>query len=279
MRTSFARSHPVPRRLPDVRSNRGLWFWLSGLLLALWLFLLAIAIAYFVKEPGYSLFGNGWMVCSCLAFVAAFGVLFNLTRSTTEQPPSKPNFPDITLEITSVGTLETERESSSGLDVPARLHSYNVRMANLEESADARLTVRMYVKLIAGSWGRADEAVCPQPSWVLPPALGLHPLAMPVVLRPGESVAGQLVYEIPGYYAGKLAEPLTARLEIADDRSGKTMTIPAALGLFDVSVMTRVSGGVELVSPRAMAENGGPAVQAGVEPEPGEASITRIRPA
>jgi hypothetical protein len=279
MRTSFARSHPVPRRLPDVRSNRGLWLWLGGLLLALWLFLLAITIAYFVKEPGYSLFGNGWMVCSCLAFVAAFVVLFNLTKSSAVQLRAKPNFPDITIEISSVGTLETERESSSGLDVPARLHSYNVRMANLEESVDARLNVVMYIKLIAGSWGRAGEAVCPRPGWVVPPALGLHPLPMPMVLRPGESVTGQLVYEIPGYFAGKLAEPLTARLEIADERSGKTMTIPAALGLFDVNTMTRVTGGVELVSPgTVVVENGLPADQAR-EPEPGEASITHIRPA
>jgi hypothetical protein len=259
-----------------VRSNRGLWLWLSGLFLALWAFLLAIAIAYFVKEPGYSLFGNGWMICSWLAFVAAFGLLFNLTRTGTVAAPVRvrPDFPDIAFEITSVGMLETERESSSGLDVPARLRSYNVRVVNQEESAEARLTIVMYIKLIAGSWGRAGEAVCPQPSWALPQALGLQPLAMPLVVPPGESVAGQLVYEIPGYYAGKLAEPLAGRLEIADERSGKTMTIPAALGLFDVTAMTRVAGGAELVSPRTAPGNNGTADAAGAEPEPGQASIT-----
>ena len=260
-----------------MRSNRGLWLWLSGLFLALWAFLLAIAIAYFVKEPGYSLFGNGWMICSCLAFAAAFGTLFNLTRTgAAAAAPGRvrPDFPDITLEITSVGMLETERESSSGLDVHARLRSYNVRVSNQEESAEARLTIVMYVKLIAGSWGRAGEAVCPQPSWALPQSLGLQPLAMPVVVPPGDYVAGQLVYEIPGYYAGKLADPLAARLEIADERSGKTMTIPAALGLFDVTTMTRVAGGAELVSPRTATANNGAADTAGAEPESGQASIT-----
>jgi len=255
-----------------VRSYRDVWLWLGGLLLALWAFLLAVAMAYFLKEPHYSLFGNGWMIGACLAFAAAFGCLFNLTRPRTVPPWIRPGFPDVTVEIGSLGSTETERESSSGLDVPALLRSYNVRMANLETGNDAKLTVMLYAKLVAGSWGRAAEAVCPPPAWALPPVLGLNPLSMPVLLAPGDSVAGQLVYEIPGYCAKMLAEPFEARLEITDDRSGKKMSVPAALGLYDVSAMTPVAGGIEILRQgagrpdgAAEADGGRPAARPGPE--------------
>src|SRR4029077_21294250 len=77
---------PVRPRLPVVRFHRELLAWLGALFLALFAFLTAIAIAYFLKEPGYALFGNPWMVCALISFVAAFACFFGV--ATGWHPPA-----------------------------------------------------------------------------------------------------------------------------------------------------------------------------------------------
>jgi hypothetical protein len=236
-----------------VRPYRGLWLWLGGLFLTLFPFLTAIAIAYFLKGPGYSLFANPWMPAALVCFLAAFACLYAALRSWAFPPWHRSAFPDLTAEIYGSGSTDTERESGSGLDVPAHLRSFNVRLASAETVRQASLTVRLYVRLVPGSWGQAAEAACPPPAWPLPPSLGLHPLGMPVVLAPGSQVSGQLVYEVPRYYLSKIAEPFDARLEIVDDLSGRGMSIPAELGRFDRSRMTPAAGGAQALDPQDQA--------------------------
>ncbi len=107
------------------------------------------------------------------------------------------------------------------------------------------LTVLLYVKLIPGSWGRAGEFVCPPPDWALPPSLSLNPISMPIALAPGSVLGGYLIYEIPRYYLDKIAEPMSARLELWDRISGKRMNVPAEIGSYDRSKMVPSSGGAE----------------------------------
>ncbi len=232
-----------------MRSFRGLWLWLGGLFLALVPFLAAIAIAYFLKDLHYSLFWNFWMLAAWLSFLVAFGCLFGAISGWSFPPWVRPGFPDIRVQIYGAGLIDTEREAPTGMDVPARLRSFHVRFANAEAEQHASLTVLLFVKLIPGSWGRVGEAVCPQPDWPLPPSLSLIPISMPFALPPGEAIDGHLVYEIPGYYLGKIAEPMNARLELLDHVTGKRMSLRAEIGVYDKSQMTASSGGAEVLGP------------------------------
>jgi len=62
-------------------------------------------------------------------------------------------------------------------------------------------------------------------------------------LPPGSAASGHLVYEVPGYYLDKIAEPVSMRLELWDHLSGKRMTVPTE------SRMIPSSGGAELLGP------------------------------
>jgi hypothetical protein len=232
-----------------MRSFRGPWLWLGGLFLALVPFLAAIAIAYFLKDLRYSLFWNFWMLAAWVSFVVAFACFFGAVAGWPFPPWVRPGFPDIRVQIYGAGLMDTEREAGTGIDVPARLRSFHARFVNSEAEQHASLTVLLYVKLIPGSWGRLGEAVCPQPDWPLPPSLGLSPISMPFALPPGEAIDGHLVYEMPGYYLDKIAEPMNARLELLDHVTGKRMSLRAEIGEYDKSQMTASSGGAEMLGP------------------------------
>jgi hypothetical protein len=232
-----------------VRCYRELWLWLGGLFLTLFLFLAAVAIAYFAKGTHYSLFLNGWMLGAFICFVAAYACFFASLKSWPFPSAARPDFPDIEVEIFGTGSLDTQHESQSGLPVPAHLRSFHVRFKNAGASQDASLTALLYLKLIPGSWGRVGEAVCPPPDWALPPSLGLTPMSMPVALPPGSAASGHLVCEIPGYYLDKIAEPVSMRLELWDHLTGKRMTVPTEIGSHDKSRMIPSSGGAELLGP------------------------------
>lgn len=232
-----------------MRSYRDLWLWLGALFLALFAFLTAVAIAYFLKDANYSLFGNGWMLGVLVTFLATFASFFGAIRSWPFPPWVKPGFPDIDVEIYGTGSMDTQREGGSGLAVPAHLRSFNARLSNTGSEQTASLTVLLYVKLVPGSWGRVGEAVCPPPDWTLPPSLGLSPISMPIELPPGAAVAGHLVYEIPGYYLDKIAGPIDARLELWDHVTDKRMTVPTEIGSYDKSMMIPSSGSAEILGP------------------------------
>lgn len=232
-----------------MRSFRELWLWLGALFLVLFAFLTAVAIAYFLKDANYSLFGNGWMLGVLLTFLAAFTSFFFAIRSWPFPPWAKPDFPDIDVEIYGTGSIDTQREGGSGLPVQAHLRSFHARLANAGHEQGASLTVLLYVKLVPGSWGRVGEAVCPPPDWPLPPSLSLRPISMPIELPPGGSATGHLVYEIPAYYRDKIAEPIVARLELWDHVTDKRMTVPTEIGSYDKSRMIPSSGNAEILGP------------------------------
>lgn len=232
-----------------MRPYRELWLWLGGLFLALAPFLAAIAIAYFAKDAHYSLLDNFWMLGAFVSFLAAFSCFFGAIAGWSLPPRVKPQFPDIRVQIYGTGSIDTEREAGTGIDVPVRLRSFHTRVSNTEAARDANVSVLLYVKLIPGSWGRVGEAACPPPDWTLPPSLSLSPISMPFMLPPGETIDGHLVYEIPRYYLDKIADPTNARLELWDRVTGKRMNIPAEMGDYDTSKMAPSSGGAEVLGP------------------------------
>jgi len=232
-----------------MRSYRQLWLWLGALFLALAPFLAAIAIAYFLKDGQYSLFWNFWMLAAWVSFLVAFGCLFGAITGWTFPPWAQQKFPDLRVQISGTGLIDTERESATGMDVPARLRSFHARFVNTEAGRSASLTVLLYVRLIPGSWGRAGEAACPPPDWGLSPSLSLSPIDMPFALPPGDAVSGHLVYEIPRYYLDKIADPVDARLELWDHVTGKRMSVRAEIGDYDKSQMVSSPGGAEVLGP------------------------------
>jgi hypothetical protein len=232
-----------------VRSYRWVWLWLGGLLLTLFAFLTAVAIAYFLKQPGYSLFGNGWMVGAFICLVAAYSCFFAAIKGWALPSAVKPAFPEVELEIYGSGSLDIQRESGSGLPVSVTLRSLHARFTNPATGQPARLEALLYLRLVPGSWGRVGEAICPPPDWPLPESLGLTPISMPFDLPPGGSVSGHLVYEIPGYYLDKIDQPPNARLELWDHLSGKRMSLPAEIGSYDKSRMVPSGGGAEVLGP------------------------------
>jgi hypothetical protein len=241
-----------------VRSQRELWLWLGGFFLALAFFLAMISIAYFEKDVHYSLFFNGWMPTAGVAFLAAFTCFFGASQSWSFQPPAKPGFPGISIEIFGTGSMDTERDAGTGLAVPAHLRSISVRITNGETGQDANLTVLLYVRLVPGSWGRVGEASCPPVQWDLS-SLSLSPMSMPFTLAPGNAIGGHLVYEVPGYYLDKISEPLSARLELWDHLTDKRMSVPAEIGSYDNAAMTESSGEAEILGPEYSDAEGTPA--------------------
>ena len=124
-----------------MRSYRELWLWLGGLFLTLFLFLAAVAIAYFAKGTHYSLFLNGWMLGALICFLASYACFFAGLRGWPFPLAARPGFPDVEIEIYGAGANDTQRDSDSGLAVPARLRSFHVRFRNAGASQDASLTV------------------------------------------------------------------------------------------------------------------------------------------
>jgi hypothetical protein len=229
-------------------------------------FFITISIAYFEKNTHYSLLLNWWMLAAVVAFLAAFTCFFGAIQnwSVPSVPQSaKRGFPSIRVDVLGTGLMETERDGGSGLAVPTRVRSISARVTNLEVDQHASLVITLYIRLIPGSWGRVGEAVCPPVSWDLS-SLGLSAISMPVALPPGATVSGHLVYEIPGYYADKIAEPVSGRLELWDQVTDRRMAIPAEIGSYDRSDMAPSSGDAELLGPetgnqaaqRAIAQHG-----------------------
>jgi hypothetical protein len=191
------------------------------------------------------------MLAALLSFVAAFACFFAAVEEwqVPVPPLARPDFPGLRVEIFGAGALSTERDAGSGLVSPVQLRTFHVRITRAGAGQPASLNVLLYLRLVPGSWGRAAEAVCPPLDWAPPAALNLSPLSMPFTLAPGSAVDGDLVYEVPAYYRDKTAEPASARLELSDERSGRRMSISAAVGSYDKSDMTQTSGTAEMLGP------------------------------
>ena len=236
----------------------------------------AIAVAYFAKETHYAILWNRWMLVATLLFLTAFAC-FLAGVTGRALPLIKPRFPNIKVDIYGAGSVTAQSPilfsrgigttAGSMTILSAQLQLFFVRFLNIETEQNASLTVRLYVKLIPGSFGPVGEAVCTPPGWELPADLKLKAISTHMVLPPGHSVDGNLVYEISQIYEGKVA-PLGARLEIEDHISGKRMSIPAEMGNYDKRNMVPSSGGVEILETEYEPEPARPGDDESTPPKP-----------
>ncbi len=133
--------------------------------------------------------------------------------------------------------------ASNKLITTVKPQRYMVRIVNMEAEQNANLTIRLYAKLVPGSFGPVLNTVCP-PYWNISQDAELRPIEDPLVLGPGVARGGDLLYEMASYL--QFAEPLEGYLEIEDRVSGKRKRIPAVGGTrFDKKTMVPSSGGIE----------------------------------
>jgi hypothetical protein len=238
-----------------MRSYRDLWLWLGGLFLALVPFPAAIAIASYAKLTNYSVLLNRWMLVSLAFFLAAFACFFGAIKGLRFPPWKKITFPDIKIHVYGAGFEVVERVitvpgASSNLVTKETLWLFMVRIVNMEAEQNASLTVRLYAKLVPGSFDDVLEMVCTPPDWSLSPDLGLNPIQMPFVLEPGNTVGGHLPYVMPPFL--KFASPPSGHLELEDHVTGKRVLIPAQMGAdaFDKRTMVPSSHGIPIPEER-----------------------------
>lgn len=234
-----------------MRSYRELWLWLGGLLLTAASLLAAIGIAYFAKEAHYSLYKSAWMRESLLSFLLAFGCFLAAIIGWRFPPWLAIKFPDIKVDICGAESMAIKHSEFPGFERPCDLRAMKVRITSREIDQNASLTVRVFLKLVPGSFGRVGEKICTPPHGALSPSLPLNPIAMPFPLLPNTTVSGDIVYEIPMLHVGTLGEPIQRRLEIEDHISEKRMSILLSgdLARFNTSDMSPSRGGVEILGP------------------------------
>jgi hypothetical protein len=149
-----------------------------------------------------------------------------------------------------------------------RLQAWRVRITNLETEQNASLTITLYVKLVPGSRGRVGETIWTVPDWPLDPSLGLDKIDMPIILAPGTTKGGYLVYEISGYDLmnwQNVAQPLRKRFAITDHISGQRKDIVTEYDLGNFgrdNMITPDHRGLEILGPEYEAK----------PEEPGDAS-------
>lgn len=232
-----------------MRSYRDLWLWLGAALLTLVVALVGIALAYFTKEQNFSLYTSWQMLASAAAFVAAFTCFFCAMREIPFPPWAKISFPDINIEVYRVSDINTQYTLSNGMALPASLKSYRVRITNIEREQNSSLTIILYLGYEPGSAGRIGEEVGKVPDWPINPAYGLNTITMPIVLPPGTTAGGDLVYEISLWPGAKLADPRIARFELVDHVSKQRMNLrmPSDIGNYSRRDLTPSQGGIKIL--------------------------------
>jgi hypothetical protein len=234
-----------------MRSYREFWLWLGAALLTVTAAFVGVSLAYFTKEASFSPYTNRDTLVALIAFVAAFACFACAILGFVFPPWAGAKFPDIYFDIYSRGEFTTTRTLPLGMEVPANLVLFKVRITNLEREQNVSLTIAPYFKLVPGSAGRLGEAYATAVDWQLDPNLQLRPIEMPIQIAPGTTVAGDLVYELRTYGLGKLAEPERVRVSLFDHISNRTMEIrmTASIGRFRRDDMARCRGGPEILRP------------------------------
>jgi hypothetical protein len=243
-----------------MRSYRELWLWLGAAFLALFAAFIAIGLAYFAKEQDFSFYTSWEAWASVAAFILGFACFACAILGIPFPPWAKPNFPNISVEIYGAADMATQRAISNGhgndvMTVNTHLRAWRVRITNLETEQNASLTISLFVKLVAGSRGRVGETIWTVPDWPLDSSLGLDKIDMPIILAPGTTVGGFLIYEISGYDSIKwheVAQPLRKRFAITDHISGqrKDVVTEADLGNFGRdNMITPNHRGFEVLGP------------------------------
>jgi hypothetical protein len=243
-----------------MRSYRELWLWLGAAFLALFAAFIAIGLAYFTKEQYFSFYTSWEAWASVAAFILGFACFACAILGVAFPPWAKPKFPNISVEIYGAADMTTHHmlpmgPDHTGMIVQTKLRAWHVRITNLETEQNASLTINLYVKLVPGSQGRVGESNWTVPDWPLDPDLGLDKIDMPIILTPGTTKGGHLVYEISGFDLAKwqdVVQPLRKRFAITDHISGQQRDIvtEADLGNFGRDKMiTPDHRGVEILGP------------------------------
>jgi hypothetical protein len=237
-----------------MRSYRELWLWLGAAFLALFAAFIAIGLAYFTKEQNFSFYTSWEAWASIAAFILGFACFACAILGTPFPPWTKQKFPNIFVEIYGGSDVHTKHMFPNGITSSAHLRAYRVRITNLESEQNASLTIGLFLKLVPGSRGRIGETSAPIPNWPLDATLGLDTIKMPIILAPGTTVGGDLVYEMThvDLMSGTiLANPLRKRFRIDDHISGqqKDVITEADLGSFGRDDMFASHRGVEILGP------------------------------
>ena len=233
-----------------MRSYRELWLWLGAAFLGLFAAFIAIGLAYFTKEQHFSFYTSWYAWGSLAAFLVAFACFGCAIKAVAFPPWAKLNFPNISIDIYGGSDIATAQTVANGMQVPAHLRGFKVRITNLENEQNASLTITLFLKLVPGSRGSIGEAVATVPHWSLDPNLSLDVIHMPMVLSPGTTIGGDLVYEIAMYASLNLASgPRTKRLRIVDHISGQArdVVMEGDLGVFGRDDMVASRRGVEIL--------------------------------
>jgi hypothetical protein len=225
-----------------MRSYRELWLWLGAAFLALFAAFIAIGLAYFTKEQSFSFYTSWEAWASIAVFALGFACFACAILGIPFPPWAKPKFPNVSVEIYGAADAVTHHMIPMGpnrqaMIMEVKLRAWRVRLTNLETEQNASLTIDLFVKLVPGSKGRIGETIWSVPDWPLDPNLGLDKIDMPIILAPGTTVGGDLVYEISGYDLANwqyVPEPLQKRFAITDHISGqrKNIVTEADLGNF-----------------------------------------------
>jgi hypothetical protein len=258
------------RTLRAVRT-RELRLWLGAAFLTLGTVLVAVALAYFAKEPHFSLYGSWQMQSAGAAFIAAFlSFLFAIMGWRIRLRPQR--FPDISVTVETTGSAPPVYNVMFGSPPPGILFFYPVHFHNREPERIASIKIALlYAKVDPDRPMGMLEHVFRAPQWQLANAgaLNLHPVEFPLNLEPEKSEGGDLVFEMPEWKTMFLARPLQIRIEPEDASTGKRMSFPAERGTYTKSHGLRPSFGKEQVAEQEGRRAGRTAAWKGLLTPPG----------
>lgn len=217
--------------------TRELRLWLGAAFLTVGTVLVAIALAYFAKEPHFSLYGSWQMRAAAAAFVAAFlSFLYAIMGWRIRLRPQR--FPDISVTVETTGSAPAVYNAMFAEQQQGMLWFFPAHFSSREPERIASIkAARLYAK-VDPQWGCGWllEQVFGPPRFQLASAAGLdlHPIKFPLNLEPEKSAGGDLVFDMEDWKARTIVRlpMVSARIELEDASTGKRMSFPAAPGTY-----------------------------------------------
>lgn len=200
-----------------MRSYRELWLWLGAAFLALFAAFIAIGLAYFTKEGNFSFYTSWEAWASVAVFALGFACFACAILGAPFPPWTKVRFPNFDIEISPPNSTKTSyKDFFTENEVKATLMYFHAKITNLDSEQNASFTIRLSFKSDNG------EFVAQGPNWFLESDprlhesnLRLHMIQMPIMLAPGTTVGGDLVFDVTKL-PGKLNRPMEKCLKVDD---------------------------------------------------------------